>query len=129
MRSWKAGPSMRYTPKVLNQRISWMSCTKCCTAKPFLNADQITPAWLTIYFAELCFKYIKHANIIDNYRPLSFLPPMWILLTGIEPESVYEHLENVASGQKSRGPARRTERLQSKMQIYHVSKLYRQNLM
>ena len=32
-------------------------------------------------------------NAVDNYRPISCLPLMWKLMTGMIPNSVYEYLE------------------------------------
>ena len=41
----------------------------------------------------LCQKDPGKGNAVDNYRPISCLPLMWKLMTGIIANSVYEYLE------------------------------------
>ena len=41
----------------------------------------------------LCQKDPRKANAVDHYRPISCLPLMWKLMTGIIANSVYEYLE------------------------------------
>ena len=40
-----------------------------------------------------CGKDPGKGNAVDNYRPISCLPLMWKLMTGIIANSVYEYLE------------------------------------
>ena len=51
------------------------------------------PEWLTKGRTVLCLKDIAKGNAVDNYRPISCLPLMWKLLTGIIAETMYGHLE------------------------------------
>ena len=48
-----------------------------------LSDDQVIPEWLTKGRTVLCLKDIANGNAVDNYRPISCLPLMWKLLTGI----------------------------------------------
>ena len=41
----------------------------------------------------LCQKDHSKGNAVENYRPISWLPLMWKLLTGVIAESMYEYLE------------------------------------
>ena len=41
----------------------------------------------------MCQKDHSKGNAVDNYRPISCLPLMWKLLTGVIAESIYEYLE------------------------------------
>ena len=41
----------------------------------------------------LCLKDPTKGNVVDNYRPISCLPLMWKLLTGIIAENTYNFLE------------------------------------
>ena len=58
-----------------------------------LSDDQVIPEWLTKGRTVLCLKDIAKGNAVDNYRPISCLPLMWKLLTGIIAETMYGHLE------------------------------------
>ena len=42
---------------------------------------------------ELVQKYKSKGNVASNYRPISFLPIMWKLLSGIIGERLYSYLE------------------------------------
>ena len=53
------------------------------------NGDTI-PAWLTKGRTVLCQKDPQRAN---NFRPISCLPLMWILMTGIISDCIYTFLE------------------------------------
>ena len=41
----------------------------------------------------LCVKYATKSNGADNFRPITCLPLMWKLVTGIIAESIYGFLE------------------------------------
>ena len=41
----------------------------------------------------LCQKYSRKGNTTDNYRPITCLPLMWKLLTGVIAEEMYNYLE------------------------------------
>ena len=51
------------------------------------------PSWMTQGRTVLCQKDHSKGNAVDNYRPISCLPLMWKLLTGVIAESMYEYLE------------------------------------
>ena len=59
-----------------------------------VNRDASLPHWLTLGRTILCLKDPKKGNAVDNFRPISCLPMMWKLLTGVIADNVYEHLEN-----------------------------------
>jgi hypothetical protein len=52
------------------------------------------PQWLTRGKSVLCLKDPSRGNAVDNYRPISCLPIMWKILTGIIADSLYEHLDS-----------------------------------
>ena len=45
----------------------------------------------------LCIKEIKKGTLVSNFRPMTCLPLIWKLLTGILAEELYEHLEKTNS--------------------------------
>ena len=45
----------------------------------------------------LCIKEIQKGNLVSNFRPITCLPLIWKLLTGILAEELYEHLEKTNS--------------------------------
>ena len=61
-----------------------------------LNGNQQFPDWLTYERTVLCQKDRTKGNAVDNYRPISCLPLMWELLTGI----IYEHLHSFLEKEK-----------------------------
>ena len=55
------------------------------------------PGWMTYGKTVLCLKDSEKGNAVDNYRPISCLPLMWKLLTGILANGMYEFLDNIYS--------------------------------
>ena len=55
------------------------------------NTEDI-PKWMTVGKTVLCQKDPSKGNAVDNYRPISCLPLMWKLMTGIIAESIYNFL-------------------------------------
>ena len=51
------------------------------------------PQWLTYGRTVLCVKDVRRGSVADNFRPISCLPLMWKLLTGVIADSLYEFLE------------------------------------
>ena len=51
------------------------------------------PVWMTTGRTVLCQKDPQKGNVVDNYRPISCLPLMWKLMTGVIADSVYKMLE------------------------------------
>ena len=49
------------------------------------------PSWLTRGRTALLQKYKSKGNIASNYRPLTCLPLMWKLLSGIIADQIYGH--------------------------------------
>ena len=57
-----------------------------------VNGKEV-PKWLTTGRTILCQKDPSKGGAVDNYRPISCLPLMWKLMTGIISNSVYDYLE------------------------------------
>lgn len=55
--------------------------------------DEITPGWMTRGRTVLIQKDSSKGNIPSNYRPITCLPVMYKLLTGMINQKVYHHLE------------------------------------
>ena len=55
--------------------------------------DDSLPAWMTHGHTVLCQKDPRKANAIENYCPITCLPLMWKLLTGVIAEKMYDYLE------------------------------------
>ena len=51
------------------------------------------PVWMTMGITVLCQKDPQKGNVVDNYRPISCLPLMWKLMTGVTANSAYKILE------------------------------------
>ena len=51
------------------------------------------PEWMTHGRTVLCQKDPRKGNTADNYRPITCLPLMWKLLTGVIAEEMYNYLE------------------------------------
>ena len=51
------------------------------------------PKWMVTGKTLLCIKEIQKGNLVLNFRPITCLPLIWKLLTGILAEELYEHLE------------------------------------
>ena len=66
------------------------------TNKILMGADSL-PAWMTHGLTVLCQKDPRKGNAITchnhNYRPITCLPLMWKLLTGVIAEEMYDYLE------------------------------------
>ena len=51
------------------------------------------PEWMTHGPTVLCQKDPQIVNTADNYRPITCLPLMWKLSTGVKAEEMYNYLE------------------------------------
>ena len=51
------------------------------------------PSWITYGRTVVCQKDPGKGNAVENYRPVTCLPMMWKLLTGIIAEEIYTYLE------------------------------------
>ena len=58
-----------------------------------LMGDDNLPAWMTHGRTVLCQKDVRKGNVVENYRPITCLPLMWKLLTGMIAEEMYNYLE------------------------------------
>ena len=58
-----------------------------------LTGTDDLPEWLTHGKTVLCQKDPRKGNSVENYRPITCLPMMWKLLTGIIAEDMYGYLE------------------------------------
>ena len=55
------------------------------------------PKWMVTGKTLLCTKEIQKGNLVSSFRPVTCLPLIWNLLTGILAEKLYEHLEKTNS--------------------------------
>ena len=58
-----------------------------------LMGEDDLPEWMTHGRTVLCQKDPRKVNTADNYRPITCLPLMWKLLTGVIAEEMYNYLE------------------------------------
>ena len=58
-----------------------------------MNGKEQLADWLTYGRTVLCQKDSTKGNTVDNYRPITCLPLLWKLLTGIISEHLYRFLE------------------------------------
>lgn len=59
-----------------------------------LSGQKSIPDWLTYGKTVLCQKDRSKGSAVDNYRPISCLPLMWKLLTGVFSDQLYNYLES-----------------------------------
>ena len=59
-----------------------------------LMGENSLPAWMTHGRTVLCQKDPKKGNAAENYRPITCLPLMWKLLTGMIAEETYKYLDH-----------------------------------
>ena len=52
------------------------------------------PEWMTYGHTVLCQKDTAKGNAVDNYRPITCLPQMRKLMTGVISEEMYNYLES-----------------------------------
>ena len=71
------------------------SLHKCVSSQMngILMGEDDLPEWMTHCRTVLCQKYPRKGNTTDNYRPITCLPLMWKLLTGVIAEEMYNYLE------------------------------------
>ena len=60
--------------------------------KEYLDSGFV-PSWLTRGRTSLLQKDQSKGNVASNYRPISCLPLMWKLLTGVIADQIYAHLD------------------------------------
>ena len=57
-----------------------------------INSTKNIPDWLTKGRTVVCQKDSQTGNAVDNFRPISCLPLMWNLMTGIISDVLYEFI-------------------------------------
>ena len=57
-----------------------------------ITKDEV-PDWMTSGWGVLLLKDRSKGNKVSNYRPITCLPHLWKLLTGIVGDEIYIHLE------------------------------------
>ena len=58
-----------------------------------LHGERHLPDWMIFGKAVLCQKDAAKRSAVNNYRPISCLPLMWKLMTGMLAKKMYSHLE------------------------------------
>ena len=62
-----------------------------------INDRSPLPEWMTTGKTFLCLKDPAKGNAVENFRPITCLPLMWKLMTGIISENLYSFLESEGS--------------------------------
>jgi hypothetical protein len=57
-----------------------------------VSGDVELPEWMTCGRTFLCLKDPARGSMVDNFRPITCLPLMWKLLTGMIADRMYDHL-------------------------------------
>ena len=81
----------RLSPRVLVEEFSSLHGRVRSQHKECLNSSFV-PNWLTKGRAALLQKHKSNGNIAINYRPVTCLPLMWKLLSGVIADQIYRHL-------------------------------------
>ena len=70
----------------------------------YLDGERPLPDWMTFGITVLCQRDSAKGSAVDNYKPISCLPLMWKLMTGMLAEKMYSHLEreNVLPSEQKR---------------------------
>ena len=61
------------------------------------------PSWLTRGRTSLLQKDKSKGNVASNYRPITCLPLMWKLLTGVIADQIYAHLDQELLPEEQKG--------------------------
>ena len=78
-----------YWIKNLSNLHEWIAVQR----NKILMGDDSLPAWMTHGRTVLCQNDPRKGNAVENYRPITCLPLMWKLLTGVIAEEMYDYLE------------------------------------
>ena len=78
-----------YWTKNLSNLPEWIAIQ----TNKILMGDDILPAWIMHGRTVLCQKGPRKGNAVENGRPITFLPMMRKLLTGVIAEDMYDYLE------------------------------------
>ena len=89
---WKA-PGPDGVQEFWLKKLTLLHERKVVQLDDILNCRITLPGWMTFGRTVLCLKDPTKENAEDNYRPISWLLPMWKLLTGIIAQNTYNFLE------------------------------------
>jgi len=91
MSSWKApGPDMVHAFWL--KKLTSLHPALVRSLNNILNNTEEIPQWMTVGTTHLLLKEGKDSSDPSNYRPITCLPSIWKLLTGILAKEVDEHL-------------------------------------
>ena len=62
--------------------------------------NDILPAWIAHGRAVFCQRGPRKGNAVEDYCPITFLPPMWKLVTGVKPEKIILYKRNACQKNK-----------------------------
>ena len=82
----------RLSPGVLVKEFSSLHERVRLQLKECLDSE-FAPSWLTRGSTSLLQKDKSKGNVASNYRPITCLPLMWKLLTGVFANQIYAHLD------------------------------------
>ena len=85
-------PRERWCPRILDQEPQQSTQRVSSQMNRILMGDDL-PEWTTHSRTVLCQKDPQKGNIADNYQPITCLPSMRKLLTGVIAEEIYNYLE------------------------------------
>ena len=75
-----------------------------------VNGDAEVLSWLTLGRTILCLKDPNKGNAVDNYQPISCLPMIWKLFTGVIADGIYQYLaKNKVLPEEQKGCRRRSK--------------------
>ena len=92
IQNWKA-PSWDGVQGFWIKRLDTMHGRIASQLNVILNASARLPEWMTYGRTVLCQKDPANGIAVDNFRPISCLPLMWKLTTGILADNMYDYLE------------------------------------
>ena len=79
--------------KMVYKNIDWKILYPCTHISSSAKSDPWWRDWMTFGKTVLCQKDPAKGSAVDNYRPISCLPLMWKLMTGMFAEKMYSYLE------------------------------------
>ena len=86
-------PKERRCPRLLDQELSSLHERVSSQMNRILMGEDDLPEWMAHGHTVLCQKDPRKGNTADNYRPITCLPLMQKLLTGVIAEEMYNYLE------------------------------------
>ena len=76
----------------------WLKNFTCLHERITFQLDEFlqqgnVPDWMTTRRILLCLKDPEKGSIVSNFGPITCLPLMWMLVTGVLAEELYHHLD------------------------------------